>query len=114
MVQMHVDDLELFDQARLELPLGGEFNLKWPGRPKKPPSAPPKDLPDPAVRVLSPEEAAVTNEGLRAALMRDEVEVLEDIAEEEESGSSERPVAPAPLGAPTALTLKQVHHRGEN
>ena len=49
MVELHVDDSNLFEEFRAQHPLGGDFSVCWEGRPRSTPSAPPANLPDPGV-----------------------------------------------------------------
>ena len=49
MVELHVDDSNHFESFRAQHPLGGDFSVRWEGRPHSPPSAPPADLPDPGL-----------------------------------------------------------------
>ena len=49
MVELHVDDSNHFESFRASHPLGGDFSVRWEGRLRLPPSAPPADLPDPGI-----------------------------------------------------------------
>ena len=61
MVELHVDDSDHFDSFRNACPLGGEFSVRWLGRPHPPqfpPSPPPSNLPHPAADTMDTANAA--------------------------------------------------------
>ena len=67
MVELHVDDSNHFEAFRAQHPLGGDFSVRWEGRPRSPPSAPPANLPDPGLDA-TPTDADATLEPADAAV----------------------------------------------